>query len=232
MATLGNNEAMDGNETCAAGRHVTRRVEAARARVVDETVLETVNGVALVHDFLCNQRQHRGRDRRLGQRLLVPHRADGEAGLIDPRRVGDDAVEVVGITLRLEQALTAAVRTGVPVGEADRLRVVLGRDLLRGLGSDMHRAIRVVDRLLLVAQDERAARLVARVVAGVRPCHHKAVGQRRRSDRDCSAHRGIAGEPAVAGHVEAAIPAVGQTDLERDFRRDDARDPAMLWSVR
>ena len=44
----------------AACRHVARRVEAARARVVNQSILETVDGVALVHHLLRDQEQLRG----------------------------------------------------------------------------------------------------------------------------------------------------------------------------
>ena len=114
----------------AAGRHVARRIEAALARIVDQAVLEAVHLVALRHHLLGDELHLRREHRRFADRLLIPHRADRESGLIDPRRVGDDAVEVVGVALRLEQALPAAVGAGVPVRERDRLGVVVLGDLL------------------------------------------------------------------------------------------------------
>ena len=46
--------------TGAACRHVARRVEAARTRVVNQSILETVDGVARVHHLLRDQEQLRG----------------------------------------------------------------------------------------------------------------------------------------------------------------------------
>ncbi len=72
-----------------------------------------------------------------------------------------------GEALRLDQALAAPVGAGVPVGARDGFAVVLFRDVFGGLGSEMDRAVGVVDRLLRVAQHEACARFLARIVTGV-----------------------------------------------------------------
>ena len=95
----------------------------------------------------------------------------------------------------------------------------------------MHGAVGVVDRLLRVAEDERPARLLARVVAGVGARHHEAVGERRRAVGVGRQIQRIAGETAVARHVEAAIPAIRQVDFERDLGGDHAGHPAMLRRI-
>ena len=60
---------------------------------------------------------------------------------------------------------------------------------------------------------------------------HEAVRERRCAIRVVRRVERIAGQPAVAGHVEAAVPSVGQVDLEGDLRGDRAGDAAMLRRV-
>src|SRR5690606_7897903 len=113
----------------------------------------------------------------------------------------------------------------------------------------VHRAISVVDRLLRIAQHERAARLLGRVMARIRARDREAVLERRGALlRAAWIVESLARETAVTDHVEAAVPRGGQVDLERDLglehavhaavrrdsavRRDRARgDLDELWQL-
>ncbi len=143
------------------------RVELTLARIVDEAVLQSVDGVALGHHLFRQHRQLRRRQLGGTHRLLVPQGADREARLAHPRCVGDDAVEILRETLRLDQPLSPTVGAGVPVGLGDRLRVVARGDALGGSCRKVNRTVCVVDRLLWVAHHEGRARLLLRVVTGV-----------------------------------------------------------------
>jgi hypothetical protein len=95
-----------------ANRDIALRVDVAFARIVDQTVDEAVDRVTFCHDLVGHKGQLCRRDRRYTERFLIPHRADREASLIQPRRVGNNAVEVFGKTLRRNFRL-ASVRTQV-----------------------------------------------------------------------------------------------------------------------
>ena len=149
---------------------------------------------------------------------MIPHRADRKARLIDPRRVGHDAVEVLGETLRLDQALPSAIGTGIPISVRDRFTVVVLGDLLRGCRRQMHGTIRVVDGLLRIGHDKRSAGLFPRIVSRVRLSEGEAKLQRG------VALCGSAGVvqrftrvAAVSNHVEAAVPLRRQAHLEFNF---------------
>ena len=114
----------------------------------------------------------------------------------------------------------------------DGLRVVAVRDLFRGDGREVHGAISVVDGLLRVRQHERRGRLLARVVPGIRLRHHEAVLERLTPLRDAAGVLELlACVPAVADHVQAAVPRRRQVHLERDLGREHAADAAVLRSV-
>ena len=216
-----------------AARHIARRIEVAAARVVDEPVGEPVDLVAFRHDALGDERQLLDRNRRFGQRPLVPQRADREARLVDPRRVGDDAVEVLRVALGFDEALPAPVRTGIPVRTRDGPGIVPRRDRLGGLGRHVDGPVRVVDGLLRIAHDERGLRLLAGVVTGVGHRHGKA--QAYGIDPLAGAQWIVEALPrvaAVADHVETAVPARRQVHLEGDFRSQHAADAAMFGHIR
>ena len=97
-----------------------------------------------------------------------------------------------------------------------------------GRGSQVHRTVRVIDRLLRVAQDEGCAGLLARIVSGVRLREGKPELQRLVPLRDAAwIIQRVTRVSAVADHVKAAIPLGGQAHLERDLRQENAGDSAM-----
>ena len=152
----------------AADGNVAPRVEVALARIVDQTVFEAIDRVALCHDFVRDQRQLGGRDRRFAERFLIPHRAYGEARLINPRSIRDDAIEIFRETLRLDQTLTSTIGAGIPISVRDRFFVIVLGDVPGGRRREVHRAIGVVDRLLRIAHHKRCAGLLPRVMARIR----------------------------------------------------------------
>ena len=212
-------EAVRAIGACAADGNVTSRIEVALPWIIDQTVFQAIDRIALRHYFVGDQCQLGRRDRRFAERLLIPHRANREARLIDPRRVGHNAIEILGETLRLNQALASAIGAGIPIGVRDGFTVVVLRDLLRSRGRQVHRAVGVVDRLLRIAQHKRCARLRPRVVARVRlrePETELQGGVALR--RAAGIIQRFARVPAVTDHVETAIPLRGQAHLERDLR--------------
>src|SRR6185436_4037505 len=96
--------------------HVLFRIEAALARIVDETVLHAVDGIALLHHLAGDESELLRGECCAGNGFLIPQRADRESRLAHPRRVDDQPVEIVRIALRLDQSLPSTVGAGVPVG--------------------------------------------------------------------------------------------------------------------
>src|SRR5262249_39552726 len=91
------------------------RIEAAAPRVADQAIPEAVSGVAF---FQYGRRDHRAlafRNRRELHGLCIPVPAHHESGIVERRGSGNDAIEVVGIPLRLHQSLESTVRTSFKV---------------------------------------------------------------------------------------------------------------------
>src|SRR5262249_31587725 len=80
---------------CLADGNIASRIEIALARIIDQTILKTVDRITFCHYFVGDQFHFGRRDRRFAERFLIPHRANGETRLIDPWRVGDDAIEIL-----------------------------------------------------------------------------------------------------------------------------------------
>ena len=79
-----------------------------------EQLMETLSGVNSVtrgHDPVSDKRHFFSCNRGFTDRFLVPHGTDGKACLVQPGRVGDNAVKVFGIALCFDQSLPASVGT-------------------------------------------------------------------------------------------------------------------------
>src|SRR5262249_8381768 len=94
----------------AALRQVGSRIEAALPRVVDQSVLQSVRGVAFVVDGLRDPLQLRRRNRRRAQRACLPNSHQDAVGEVEDRCSDHDAVEVAGKTLSRDQSLASAGR--------------------------------------------------------------------------------------------------------------------------
>ena len=139
------------------------------------------------------------------------------------RRARDDRVEVLGVPLRLHQALPSSGRAAVPVRqprpaivELRDQRLGLHRRLVDGAIREVHELFRMTDG------EQRVAALVARIggrrrVAFLHRRHH-----RRKADD--------AGPAAAADELKLAVPVLRQPGFHFDLRirrrPQDRVDPA------
>src|SRR5437867_13318335 len=107
-------EAVGSIRARAADGNVTSRVEVALSRIIDQTVFESVDRIALRHYFVGDQCQFGRRDRRLAERFLIPHRTDREARLITSRRLCHDAIQRLWEPMRLNHALASPIGAVIP----------------------------------------------------------------------------------------------------------------------
>ena len=131
-----------------------RRIERAGPWIRDHAVRQAVSLVAGGQRGGVDRRQLRRRDRcaRRTQRLGVPDEAGIRVRLEVPWRADDEAVEVLGIVLCLEQSLASAVRTRAEIRVARRPAVERRDCPLGGDRDEMLGAIQVVGRAVLVAE--------------------------------------------------------------------------------
>ena len=215
----------DAARSTAAGafRQVTRGIEGATPRIVDDAV-----GTALRVDDAGDELQGVEGQRPIGHGAGIPEPGDGRVDEVQHGRARDDAVEVARESLRRDHRLPASGRAAIPVRIGNRTVVVPRRDSLRGDRGQVDRPERVVGDFLGI-EGEGGQRLFGRVVTGVGRGGHEALPQRGRADRGPGrAVRDFAGEAAVAAHVEAAVPGGGQIHLEVDLGRDRAGDSTVL----
>jgi hypothetical protein len=215
----------------AAPRQVGRGIEPARARIIDDAVLDAVGRVALRVHRIGEQAKLGGRDRRGGERALDGAVADHRSRKVEHRRAGDDAVEVVREALRLDQALPAAGRAAVEIRSPRGAAVVRLHQLLRREDRYVNGAKRVVGEFLR-RRRKASERLARGVVAGV--------GLHRRETPRQGAARGahatlrverLTGVAAVAEHIESAVPDRRQADFESHLGLDEPGDAAILGRV-
>ena len=148
-------------------------------------------------------------------------------GHVVRRRSRGDAVEVVGIPLRLHQRLAAAVGAAGEVGVRGRATVEPGDHRLGDLGRDVHAAVGEVDLRLRVAGRPRAV-VLALVPHVGRGAGDGAVGDRRAARGLAVIDVGAPAEAAAAGLDVALGPAVdGQAHDDRVGRRDRAAHGAI-----
>ena len=164
--------------TCGRGigrtlRQIGGRIEAALARIGQQTVGRSVQRVALFVDFRGNHRdffmQRGRRPQRLADTDVVQHRP----GKIEDGGADDDAVEVLGEALCGNQPLPPAGGTAVEVRAFRRGPVVGARQLLGRQRRHVDRAVGIVDQLLW-ARGKGRQRLTRSIVAGVRRHHGEA----------------------------------------------------------
>src|SRR3989454_9076906 len=122
-----------------------RGVELALARIVDDAVDDAVDRVAGRCRRLAEDRRLARRDialRVLQRGHRIPEvRAGVETRPVVRRIAGDEAVEVLGIALRLHQPLLPSLGTADVVGVLWTLTVEDAADLLAVHGSDMRAAV-------------------------------------------------------------------------------------------
>src|SRR5262249_36165641 len=112
---FGSSEAAGPVLTGGAAGKVLGCFEAATERVGNQSVLESVFGVAFFVYAIGEQSEFRGREG-IGSHALHPVRAgDHVAGVIERGRAGDDAIEVLGEALGNGEGLAASLRTTVVV---------------------------------------------------------------------------------------------------------------------
>ena len=184
-----------------------RRIELALARIVDHAVLDAVDQIAGICGRLAEDRRLGGWDvalRVLQRRHRIPEvRAGVEARPVVGRVAGDEAVEVLGIALRLHQTLLAALGAADVVGVLRRLAVIRARNRLAVHGRHVRAAMAEIGDEVRPAEGPRGIERAGADVAGV--------GARSGiTARKGQPHRAVAddaGRAAVADHLELAIPA-------------------------
>src|SRR5678816_2689250 len=121
------------------------RIETAHARVIDEAVLETVDGVARGDDGLRDHRQFGGGKNAFSiagmRRGPGPEVARDLANAIVTWTSRNDAVVVFGKTLRLRQRLMPSCRAADEVRVIRKSSGVITNNQLRHFGRDMYGAI-------------------------------------------------------------------------------------------
>ena len=210
-------------------------IELAAARIVQQPILDAVQLVARGEDLLLEQRAVGvGDDGRREARgvgvdlLLVLDEPGADARPVVRGRPGDDAVEIVGVTLRLHHALAASARAADEVRALGVLAIELLDDRLRGLRGQVHGAMAEVELALGIVQGPAGVGAAA-LVTGVGACGGVAALERGAAVH----HRGLcevlhaADEAAAAAHHEAAVPIVGEQQLEVDLLLDGAGDLAV-----
>jgi len=214
-------------------REILLRIEDAEAaaRLVDESVLHAVERVAFRVDLSRDvlhlrdelvRRLPKGRERAIDPRL--PDKGIDRA---DPRRAGDDPVEVVGEALCFFEAFAPAVGTTAEVREARLLRVKDRDEFLRRDVGRVDRAVGPIDDEARPVHGPRAVVAVVRAVTGVGVRIREAIGYAEvpRGHVACRIEE-VAGEVAVARDIESLIPRDRERDFELDARRNHAEDIA------
>ena len=192
------------------------RIEHALARVLDQSIFQSVAGIAR-RDGCPGHRRERGRieDRgtiRAMRRRPGPHEAKRLADSIVGGRAGNDAVVVFGETLRFRQCLVPAARAADEVRLLGKLPRRGPHDQLRGVRHHVDRTPAKVEHFFGMAFAEN------HVVAGV-----PGIGARGGiSAAKGAGHRGVRDRSlvaAVAHALELAVPrgAAWDPHLELDF---------------
>ncbi len=159
---------------------------------------------------------------------MIPHGADREACLVQPRRVRHNAIEVFGEALSFDQSLSSAVGARIPVSVGDGLPVVVLGNVPGSCGREVYGTIGIVGRLLRIAQDEGSAGLFAGIVSCVGLREGESQPQSAIALRNAArVVQSLARMAAVADHVEASIPFCRQAHLEGDLRRKHSGDTAV-----
>ncbi len=197
-------------------------IEVAMARIVDDSVLEPVLGIALRNRGGSQLSRQLVREAAL--RVLEIHLRDENPTRlhlheIDRRGADNDAVIIVWIAFRLAQPFPTPRRATAVISTLRGLLVVSGDDLFTRLREQVVRAVREVDEALRVTfepliLEEALLRAMTRVG-----------GSCRIALAESRPHGGIVdgtGQPAVAHSLELPIPVPRQPDFEVDFLLDDA----------
>ena len=161
---------------------------------------------------------------------MVLHESGREAGPVVGRGRCHDAIEVIGIALRLHHRLTAASAAANEIGVVRPLVVVVLDDGLGGFCGQMHRTVPKVPLPFGMIQRPGSLNAVA-LVPRVRT--HRSVAALQRTtavsvEATClvldTAH-----EAATPAHQEPSVPGIGlgQQQLELDLGLDHASDTAV-----
>ncbi len=202
-----------------------RRIEVAPGGI-HHPVPDPILGVAARQGGVDDQLELAGRKlaRRI-QRLqpVQPEPPRLQLDEVEGRRAGDDAVIVARVLLGLGEALPAARGTAVVIVEFGWPAVIGGDDLLGNLGHQVVAPVAEIDHPLGMAVDpggveEALGGLVAGVGGGHGEAPLQAVAHGREVDRT--------GQAAVADAKEAAVPVLGQPELEGDLGLDRPLHPA------
>ena len=143
------------------------RIELAAARISDESVFESINGITLVERCLVQHRVLAGRDEARGILVCSLHRTERlkrPIGAVVARSAGDDAIEILRESLRFHERHATTARTAVEVRQPGRGAIERRNCRLTLHRSLMNRAIAEVDEFLRMP--DREARVGARV-AGI-----------------------------------------------------------------
>ena len=153
------------------------------------------------------------------ERLRVPDEPGVRMRLKIPGRADDQPVEVVRIALRLDETLAPAVRAGTEIRMRRRLAVVRRDDCLGSNRRHMLRPVKIVGRLLRMADGPP---LVGGPMTGVGGCGRVTAPQDliHRAVKAVSLVVQLSGEAAFPGREELAVPHGGlrQPHLEPDVR--------------
>ena len=135
-----------------------RRVERAPARILDQSVLQRVARIACRDGGLGDQGQLGGGEDRRPIRVVRggprPHEAKGLPDAVVGRGARNDAVVVVGETLRFRQGLVPASGAAHEIRLVGKLALRVADHKLRRVRHDMDRAPPIVNDLLRMALSE------------------------------------------------------------------------------
>ena len=210
-------------------RQIARRNEIAAPRIVNQSVFQSILGIALLINPIRQQTKLRRRKRIRIHSLHPISARQMRSSLIETRRSGDDSIEIVREPLCQREPLPTALRTAVIVGLGRTHSVVSAREHLGEFSRDVQRAETVIQQLLLV-QRKAGAWFNSSRMTRIRGGRHKARPQPMcpigHSPRVVKSR-----PPTIAEHIEPAVPLGRQIHFNVEGRLNHYPYPAMLRNI-